>query len=264
MVPCGGCGDDYVGADAGSSDAQSSGEHSSSTSASDECSGVHEGDLHVLEDADLASLSDLGHVTGYIKISMGMKEQVDLSFLACLESVDLGMFIESNGWLETTEGLTRITKLPNLVVDRNTNLRAIAGFEQVNELGSLDIWSNPALREIHLESVESITRLTVGHCMGPGTALTGNAALTDVDGFANLARVGDLNIRGNDGLVSTQVLDVLMTNGAGPLEDVEIMWNASLPEQEVNAKLDAVGVTGVRAVCGNAGGVQDQCDCGIE
>lgn len=123
---------------------------------------------------------------------------------------------------------------------------------------------NPALQEVHLESVESISRLTVGYCMGPGTNLSGNASLVDIDGFANLTHVGDLSIRGNEALVSAQVLEVLVTNGAAPLEDVEVMWNANLTEQEVNAKLDALGVTGVRTVCGNAEGVQDQCDCGIE
>ncbi|MBC8067822.1 MAG: hypothetical protein IAG13_05760, partial [Deltaproteobacteria bacterium] len=114
-----------------------------------------------------------------------------------------------------------------------------------------------------LEGVESITRLEVGDCMGPGTSLSGNPMLDDVDGFASLAQLGDLQILGNEALVSAQVLGVLATNGAGPLGDVEIMWNTSLPEQAVNTALDELGVTGVRTVCGNSGGT-GPCDCGIE
>ncbi|MBK6916811.1 MAG: hypothetical protein IPH07_05375 [Deltaproteobacteria bacterium] len=229
-----------------------------------DCGRVHEGDLYILEDSDLTSFSDLSHVTGNLHIRLGTVEQKDLSFLNCVETIGLGLIVKANNYLETTEGLPRLTALSKLVVAENPRLRVFAGFEQIDKIDLLDVSMNDALQEVHLESLESIERLNIGYCMGPGTFLAGNDSLAEVGGFASLASVGDLMIRGNEALVSTQVLDALASNGAPPLDDVRIMWNPKLPEQEVNAKLDALGVEGSRWVCGNAGGVQDECDCGIE
>lgn len=79
ILTWGACGDDRARADAGSSGAASSGtETSSSTGEPDGCSRVHEGNSYVLEDTDLASLSDVGHVTGHVQITMGAREQADL------------------------------------------------------------------------------------------------------------------------------------------------------------------------------------------
>ncbi|MBK8237577.1 MAG: hypothetical protein IPK74_18705 [Deltaproteobacteria bacterium] len=249
MPTAGGCAEDGVG---------------TSTGEVEGCSRVHEGDLYVLEDTDLASLSDIQHVTGAVLVSMGVRQQPDLAFLSCLEIADFGVSIDGNAWLETTKGLTQLTELQNLAVNSNPSLRTIEGFENIEKIATLDISHNDALEEIHLESVESIELFNLGHCSGLGIQLSGNDSLVDVGGLVNLASVGSLQIRGNEALVSTQVLDALASNGAPPLDDVRIMWNPKLPEQEVNAKLDALGVEGSRWVCGNAGGVQDECDCGIE
>lgn len=114
------CGPDGAQTDGGTGtstgdDASSTGTPTGSSSGGPEpCGLVHEGDLKVLEDTDLASLTDLGRVTGYLGIYMGKRDQRDLSFLSCLHTVDGGLYIANNTLLESTDGFENLKDVAGL------------------------------------------------------------------------------------------------------------------------------------------------------
>jgi len=228
------------------------------TEALEPCSDVHEGDLYVGADTDLASLANLGRVTKALHISMGQREQADLSFLPCLHTADSGITIEYNLHLETTKGLVSLKNIGSLRVEQNPLLREIVGFEQIEELGLLSLHLNQSLEEIHLESLHTVEFLDIGRCeFEEPTAF--HLALSDLQGFSSLTDVGTLWINGNEALASVDLLDALAMNGTINPPVVQVRFNPMLPEDVVHEKLDALGVI-KREVCGNLEG-DPECFC---
>ncbi|MBZ5708411.1 hypothetical protein [Nannocystis pusilla] len=225
----------------------------SSTDATEPCSDVHEGDLFIWEDTDLASLANIGHVTNSLYISMGAQDQADLSFLNCVHTIGSALIIDWNDRLETTEGLANLTSLRALLINNNANLRIVAGFDQFSDLASVIISGNPALEEINLDSLQNVETLKIGFCQFE-MASASHFELVDLSGFSSLTRVKRLTIDGNEALLSADLLDVLAANGDPmPLEQTWIRFNPLLSETLVHEKLNALGVN-KREVCGNAEG----------
>lgn len=228
------------------------------TEALQPCSEVHEGDLFVSGSTDLASLANLGHVTGNLTISMGDREQPDLAFLPCLHTAEAGITIRYNLRLETTNGLVNLTEIGSLSIDQNPSLREIVGFEQIKTLGLLTLRSNHALEGIHLESLHTVKFLEIGWCEFEEPSAY-HLALTSLEGFSGLTDVGTIVIDGNEALMSADLLDALALNGAPEPPVARIRFNPLLPEALVHEKLDALGVT-KREVCGNMEG-DPECYC---
>lgn len=256
-----------TGAVPGTSSSTTSGDSSPTTSESpgtgsteplEPCSEVHEGDLLVGASTDLASLANLGRVTGTLDIFMGPRNQPDLSFLPCLHTADTGITIKYNLHLETTKGLVNLKKIGNLSIEENPHLREIVGFEQIEELGLFTLLLNHSLEEIHLESLHTVNFMVVGRCEFEEPSAY-HLALTNLNGFSSLTDVGTLFIEGNEALMSVDLLDALALNGTPEPPSVQIRFNPLLPEALVHEKLDALGVT-KREVCGNMEG-DPECYC---
>jgi hypothetical protein len=236
------------------------GDDASSTDAPEPCSRVHEGDLKVDDDTDLASLGDLGRVTGALTISMQKREQRELSFLGCLHTLDSLLFINDNGLLESTEGLENLKSIKSLWITGNPNLRVVTGFDQIRELERFRFRSNPAVEEIQLDSIETANWIEIGYCQGSG-GFGQNLDLVDLSGFSGLTTVYGLSIDGNEALISADLLDALAANGApAPLGEAHFRFNPLLSEATILARLDALDVQ-YREVCGNAGGDPDDWNC---
>lgn len=254
------CGDDDA-VDGGGLSSDSGGP--SSTSESSGCSRVIDGDLDVLENTALEDLQDIGQVTGTLTIGMGTRAQADLSFLACLHTVDLAVRVLNNRALESTGGLTNLEFTRGVIIQSNTALKRVEGFEQLRETATLQIDGNASLEVIDLHVLESVTRMSIGTCNGDGQIVADNGELQHLDGFSQLADLGSLSIQGQESLVSVEVLQALASNGAPALDDATIKFNPNLSEDTVNGLLDMVGVTGMRTVCGNSGG-GETCGCAID
>lgn len=253
--------DTSTGDDASSTDSPTGSPTGSSTGTPEPCSRVHEGDLYVLDDTDLASLADIGRVTGKLAINMDERDQRDLSFLGCLHTIDHGIDLTANKHLESTEGLEKLKAVQSIKVIQNENLRVLTGFDGVTEISWLVMYKNPALEEIQLDSIKTVKQMTIGQCQGT-MAVAGHLALVDLAGFNGLATVEDLIIDGNEALLSADLLDALAANGASkPLASATIRLNPLLTEATIHARLDAIGVP-FREVCGNAGG-DPGCFCPI-
>ena len=232
-----------------------------SSGASGPCSRVHEGDLVIESDTDLAPLADLGRVTGDVYILMQDRDQPDLSFLSCLHTIDGGLSLQNNVLLESMAGLENLKSVLRIRVFNNAALRSIDGIGPIVDLFSLGLDSNPSLEEIHLDSVETVGLLEIGHCQGMmGSELQGK--LIDLSGLSGLASVQTLTVEGNAALMTADVLDTLAANGAPePLSFATVRYNLLLPEADVHAKLDVLGIDMQhREVCGNAGG-DPKCFC---
>ncbi len=261
------CGPDGAQTDSGTGtstgdDASSTGTPTGSSSGGLEpCGLVHEGDLKILEDTDLASLTDLGRVTGNLGIYMGKRDQRDLSFLSCLHTVDGRLYINDHTFLESTEGLENLKSVGALSIFRNENLRVVTGFDQAREIPLLQVSRNPALEELQFEALETVKYMVIGECaeMSPDAH---HFALTGLSGFSSLTTVESLSLKGNEALMSADLLDALDANGAAtPVVSAVIRFNPLLPEAIVNAQLDALGVQS-RIVCGNAEG-DPKCYCEV-
>lgn len=236
--------------------APTSGATADTTGAPGPCGGVQEGDAYVLEDADLASFADLGHVKGNLGIRLKSRDVPDLSFLACLHTVDGVLTIVDSDRLETTEGLQNLTKVKAISIYDNQNLRT-AAFDQVQSLTAFNFKSNPAVTEIRLDSVVSMEWMEIGGC-----ETADNLALTKLSGFSGLKRVERLQIEANEALMSLEILDALEANGAPePITSARIRFNPLISEAEIHARLDELGVP-YQIVCANAGG-DPNCDCTI-
>jgi len=260
-----GCGPETATTDSDTSASTGHGESSTdiptgtSTGAPVACGRVHEGDLQVHDDTDLASLMDLARVTGEVSIFMGDRDQRDLSFLGCLNTIDLGLDIDMNTRLESTEGLENLKSVPVISITRNGNLRVVTGFDQVRELIGFRLDANSSLEEVQFDSLETVGWMSIGFCQGTQAAAH-HLSLTRLSGFSGLTTVGDLTLEGNEVLMSAGLLDALKANGATtPLNTAIIRFNPLLPEATVNAQLDALDVA-YREVCGNAEG-DPECYC---
>lgn len=233
----------------------------SPTGAEVPCSEVHEGDLVIFRDSDLATFSNLGRVTGFLKISFHEREVPDLSFLGCLHTAEGGLAIWDNWRLESTEGLKNLQHTRWLSVTGNGDLRVVTGFDQLHELQNLGIHTNPSLEAIHLDSLRAVhDTLRIGLCGGAGPA-GGHDVLTDLSGFSGLTKVRFIAIEGNEALASAGLFDALAANGdPAPLESAWIRHNPLLSPAEVNAQLDVLGVPDEsRLFCGNLGG-EPECE----
>ncbi len=231
----------------------------SSTGAPVTCGRIHEGDLHVHDDTDLASLMDVARVTGGVSIFMGDRDQRDLSFLGCLNTIDLGLSIDMNTRLESTKGLGNLKSVQVISITENGNLRVVTGFDQIRELIGFNMDANSALEEVQFDSLETVGWMSIGFCQGTQAAAH-HLSLTALSGFSGLTTVGDVTLEGNEVLMSAGLLDALKANGATtPLNTAIIRFNPLLPEATVNAQLDALDVA-YREVCGNAEG-DPECYC---
>jgi hypothetical protein len=226
----------------------------SSTGMPEPCSLVHEGDLIVRDDTDLAPLTEIGRETGPLVIVMEERDQRDLTFLSCLDTIDGELDINTNALLESTKGLENLKSVDSITIRNNDNLRTVTGFDQISGLEYLLIYNNPALAEIKLDSIETVDWIQIGHCVG------GHLALVDLPGFSGLTTVQRLTIEGNEALMSAGLLDALAANGApSPLPEAVIRFNPLLSESTVQTQLDTLGVPD-RYVCENADG-DPECVC---
>lgn len=232
-----------------------------STTESGECSLVHQGNLIVKKDTDLAPLAEIGRITGDLYIIMYGRDQPDLSFLSCLHTIDGGVSIQNNDLLESTKGLENLKSVLRIEFYYNPSLHAIYSMGPIVDLFSLTIDGNPSLEEIHFDSLETVGLLQIGHC-SQMSAAANHKKLLSLSGFAALTNVQDLVIEGNEALQAADVLSVLISNGApNSLSTAEIRYNLLLPEGDVNAELDVLGLDMQhRNVCGNAGG-NPECFC---
>jgi len=260
------CGPDVAQTDGGTGtstgdDASSTGTPTgSSTGVPGPCGLVHEGDLNVYDDTDLASLTDLGRVTGFLGIYMEGRDQRDLSFLSCLHTVDGGLYIANNTLLESTDGLENLKDVAGLRIRDNDNLRVVE-FDQIRDLQLLEVYKNPALEELQFEALETVKYLVIGRCAETSPDAR-HFALAGLSGFSSLTNVESLTLEGNEVLMSVDLFDALDANGAAaPMDSAGIRFNPLLPEAVINARLDALGVQ-YREVCGNADGDPD-CYCEV-
>lgn len=222
---------------------------------------MHQGDLIVQKDTDLAPLAEIGRVTGDLYVAMYGRDQPDLSFLSCLHTIDGGLSIQNNELLKSMKGLEGLESVFRMEVYNNLALSAVDSVGPIKQLFSLTIDGNPLLQEIHLDSLETVGLLQIGHCEKMSAAANQKKLVTLL-GFAGLTKVQDLVIEGNEALQTADVLNVLILNGAKmPLSTAEIRYNVLLPETEINADLDVLGLDMQhRNVCGNAGG-NPECFC---
>lgn len=226
-----------------------------STGTSGPCSRVHQGDLVVKSDTDLAPLADIGRVTGSVYIVMADREQPDLTFLGCLHTIDDALSLQNNMLLESMAGLESLNSVFRIRIFNNAALRLIDGIGPIEDLFSLVIDGNSSLEEIHLDSVKTVGLLQIGHCQGMMASAKHNK-LIDLSGFSGLTSVQTLIIEGNAALMTADVLDTLATNGGPkPLLSATVRYNLLLPEASVHVKLDVLGLDMQhREVCGNAEG----------
>lgn len=234
---------------------------SSSTGMTEPCGQVHEGDLIVRYETDFALLADIGRVKGNLYVNMDGRNQLDLSFLKCVHKIDGFLDIAWNELLESTEGMERLESVSAISIDENTNLRVVAGFEQVRSLTRFILDKNPSLEEVRLDSLENVKSMEIGHCANAGPAAN-QQALVALAGFSGISEIETLRIEGNEALMSEGLLEALKANGAAsPLQHVTFRFNPLLDEATIHARIDVLGVKS-REVCGNAGGAVDpECFC---
>lgn len=243
----------------GETESSGSTQTEASTGTNGMCSRIHEGNLYVLADTDLASLADLGSVTEGLYISMGERDQYDLDFLKCLHTVGKGLHITGNNLLESTAGVENLQSIGGLWITQNSSLREILGFDQIQDLAVLEVSGNPKLEEIHLDSIQTVGHLQIGYCESE-MAVAFHLALVNLTGFGGLIAVERLGIDGNEALLTADLLDALSVNGEPvPIGQARVRFNPLLSEADVHTKLDVLGVQD-REVCGNKEGAQG-CFC---
>lgn len=110
---------------------------------------MHEGDLYVLDNTNLASLAGIVRVTGSVFISMNDRIQPDLSFLKCLQTTDGGLFIDMNFRLESTGGMDNLEEVNSLSITNNGNLRIVTGFDGITVLFGFEIKFDSSLEEVN-------------------------------------------------------------------------------------------------------------------
>ncbi|MDC0716596.1 hypothetical protein [Nannocystis bainbridge] len=139
-----------------------------------------------------------------------------------------------------------------MIVQGNTNLRTVAGFDELRDLVGISFFDNPKVESIHLEALETLVWIRIGVCADM-FADANNLALGDLAGFGALRAIERITLDGNEALMSAEILDALVANGAPAPSRVTIRYNALLSEESVHLALDELGVV-QRDVCGNAGG----------
>ncbi|MBZ5713366.1 hypothetical protein [Nannocystis pusilla] len=258
------CGDDPAQGDAGGS----STEHETTSAATtsepttgepEPCSRVHDGDLVVWPGTDLASLEDIGHVRGDLRVLLGDDDQRDLSFLKCLHTIDGSLDIQGTTRLESTEGLENLQNVQSVLIVDNTNLRTAIGFARLRSTVGLTFHGNPAAESIRFDALEALVWMRIGFCADTLPAAN-NLALADLAGFAALTTIERLMLEGSEALAAAELLDALAANGdSSPLLSATIRHSPLLSEESVHQALDALCVA-ARDVCGNAAG-DPMCVC---
>lgn len=225
------------------------------------CDGVHVGDLLIEEDTDLEPLASLGRVTGNVYVRMQGRDQPDLSFFGCLHTIDGSLIIKNNVFLASTAGMADLQSVQRIWVYENQGLQTVSGFDGVVELFELRIYGNPMLEKILFDTLTTAATMTLGFCVGDMGAAQ-EPLLLDLAGFSGLTKVGSITIEGHESLVTAEVLDALAANGApDPLAGATVRFNVLLPEADVHAQLDTLGLSmQQRDVCGNAEG-DPECFC---
>ena len=232
-----------------------------STTGTDVCSGVYDGDLLVAESTDIDTLVGIGSVTGNLQIYMKGKEVEDLSFLACLQSVGGDIVISRNDNLVSTAGPTMLSSYGSLMISRNPQLREVSGFGGSPKIADLWLYDNPLLENVQLAGAEEIGLMRIGQCNGD-KPWAHHLALEALEGFSNLKGVDTVFVEGNESLVSLGFLESIVENGGTPPRAAVVRRNPKLSQAEVVSQLSALGVE-IVDVCGNAGwiGEEDECIC---
>lgn len=245
---------------------------SESTAEASECVDVHEGDLDLDASSDLESLRTLRQVTGRLWIR-GVEAE-DLGFLACLESVGGALSIEANPSLRSLQGLERLESVGldvgyvGLSVTDNPALESLVGLDALRWVPTLTIYGNASLGHLGLDHLEGVLDgFYIGGCsqeseLSPAVMSGNNPSLTVLDGLSALSDVGALVVAGQESLTSLEPLLSRAQAGA-EFGDIQFKGNPNLAIDDIEALLDAAGVTLDADVCGNAGGTTE-CNCWTE
>ncbi|MDF1696298.1 MAG: gliding motility-associated C-terminal domain-containing protein [Saprospiraceae bacterium] len=175
------------------------------------------GSLKISANADLANLDDLFNLTtinGNLTISNNPK-MIDIDGLSSLEYVQFDVLIEGNTLLENLNGLDNVTTIAGtLYISLNNSLTEIDNFSNLTEVNTIEIVTNLSIASINgfqnLDSAfsiiirnSSLLKEVLGfskvHSVAGFFYLSGNNALTNLDGFSNLTNVGfiELNVNNN-------------------------------------------------------------------
>lgn len=220
-----------------------------------------DGDLIVDANTVLDDLRNIKSVTGTVLITMKEQPQEDLSFLECLESAHSLDFGEST-YLRTTAGMTRLSSLTSIRGGGDGAPQVLEGFEGLTVLETISIDQGHAIERIDLPTIQQLTNLWIGGCnWGNGPPPEPPGSLTSLGNFESLEYLKTMAIYGNASLADASVLDSLIANGAPPPIGAGFVGNASLPSDEIIAKLETLGVTDYH-LCGNLG--DKPCACPLD
>lgn len=231
-------------------------------------------------------------IDGHLRL-VGVTDLTDLSFLECLREVNGNFTIISLPNLQSLAGLERLEKVSHaswpfgtLVLHDNPKLEsidALANLRYASRLtimqnplltsleplvglesaGDIEIWGNDSLETLGLRQLRSVDWLAIGStydCDGflelDETSVTGNAALTEIDGLDALESFGYFSIMGNHNLVS---LNGLLHLVDAEMEGFLVQFNSSLPYENI---LDVLTILGQSAynVCSNLDDPKE-CSC---
>jgi hypothetical protein len=179
-----------------------------------------------IEDND--GLTSLTGLEGLVSIGTNLNitnndALANLTGLQNLTSVK-NLYISSNGALTDLTGLQGLTSVENLYISSNGALTALTGIENLNRVWGIYLCDNPVLSSLTgLEGLTTIQEyLTLGYVTWGGC---GNPALTSLTGLENVSFIGNINIQGNETLISLTGIEHLDPDSIGGLA---ISYNGSL------------------------------------
>lgn len=269
------------GGSSGSSTWSASGEGASSdsTTESEPCSEVFEGDLVIcgenredcgsdpVLDTEIGELARVGVVTGNLYI-IGTTLS-DVGGLACLTGVhgEYGIKVRENPDLVSLAGLERLEKVAGMSFSYNSRLGSLSGLASLREIGYVGLYGNDSLSAIELDSVERLDNLYLGtypdiacpqgEFIDQGYEYDDNPSLTSLDGLDALESLGYLTVSGQSGLVSIDALVALAEAGT-QFGQTDFTLNDKLDVSEIETFVAAAGSFG--NVCGNLGD-PNRCAC---
>ncbi len=230
------------------------------------CPDVYDGHLHVTDDTDVDSLRYVGQVTGNLTING--TSFADLAFLGCLHRVDAGRVeIVGNDELKTLAGLEQLETLGSIddpyggfiLLFDNPALESLVHLESVTQLVGLEVSGNASLTDLGLNRLEFLHRLYLGELCG--TPQLNNAALVDVQGFASLRELRNLEIGQQRELTSLGVLHDVVQRSDPPFSTSMWFWeNPKLPYAEIETLLDETGQSDCFH-CASLGDPEPVCHC---
>ncbi|HEX6846083.1 MAG TPA: T9SS type A sorting domain-containing protein [Chitinophagaceae bacterium] len=167
----------------------------------------------------LAGLSSLVTVGAFIEISSN-SSLVDLDGLFNLEDVGSNfgnMTISNNNVLADVDGLSKLTRVPGLIIENNASLVDIDGLSNLESIG---------FTGIVIENNDALTNIDGLHKV-PGMSgelkIIGNSSLTNINGLSNLTHLNnidgrnDLEIKDNPSLANIDGLSKLTVVREGNL-----------------------------------------------